>query len=68
MLVAASTGPLHIASAVGIHAIGLYPSKRPMHPGRWMPLGGNASYLEDGNSGQKESLEISPEAVLKRII
>ena len=67
-LVAASTGPLHIASAVGIRAIGLYPSKRPMHPGRWMPLGTNASYLEDGNSDQKESLEIAPEAVLKRII
>jgi ADP-heptose:LPS heptosyltransferase len=67
-LIAASTGPLHIASAVGIRAIGLYPSKRPMHPGRWMPLGSQASYLEDGNSEQKESLEISPEAVLKRIL
>lgn len=67
-LVAASTGPLHIASAVGIRAIGLYPSKRPMHPGRWMPLGSHASYLEDGNSEQKESLEIAPEAVLKRIL
>jgi ADP-heptose:LPS heptosyltransferase len=67
-LVAASTGPLHIASAVGIQAIGLYPSKRPMHPGRWKPLGINASYLEDGNSEQKESLEISPEAVLKKIL
>ena len=66
-LVAASTGPLHIASAVGIRAIGLYPSKRPMHPGRWMPLGAKATYLEDGNSEQKESLEIAPEAVLKRI-
>ena len=67
-LVAASTGPLHIASAVGIRAIGLYPSKRPMHPGRWMPLGGNARYLEDENSEQKESLDIAPEAVLKIIL
>jgi ADP-heptose:LPS heptosyltransferase len=67
-LVAASTGPLHIASAVGIRAIGLYPSKRPMHPGRWMPLGSHASYLEDGNSEQKEILEISPETVLKIIL
>jgi ADP-heptose:LPS heptosyltransferase len=67
-LVAASTGPLHVASALGIRAIGLYPSKRPMHPGRWMPLGVNANYLEDGNSAQKESLEISPEAVLKKIL
>jgi ADP-heptose:LPS heptosyltransferase len=67
-LVAASTGPLHIASAVGIRAIGLYPSKRPMHPGRWMPLGAKATYLEDGNSEKKESLEIAPEIVLKRIL
>ena len=67
-LVAASTGPLHIASAVGIRAIGLYPSKRPMHPGRWMPLGVNASYLEDENIEQKENLEIAPEAVLKKIL
>ena len=67
-LVAASTGPLHIASALGIHAIGLYPSKRPMHPGRWMPLGAKACYLEDGNIEAEESLEISPEAVLKMIL
>jgi len=67
-LVAASTGPLHIASALGIRAIGLYPTKRPMHPGRWMPLGVNASYLEDENIEQKENLEIAPEAVLKKIL
>lgn len=38
-LVAASTGPLHIAAALGKVAIGLYPSIRPMHAGRWAPLG-----------------------------
>ena len=67
-LIAASTGPLHIASAVGIRAIGLYPSRRPMHPGRWMPLGVKATYLEDGNLGEKENLEISPEAVSSIIL
>jgi heptosyltransferase III len=44
-LVAASTGPLHIAAALGRLAIGLYPPIRPMHPGRWAPLGTNAHYL-----------------------
>ncbi len=44
-LVAASTGPLHIAAALGKRAIGLYPSIRPMHPGRWAPLGPKAAYL-----------------------
>jgi len=53
---------------VGIRAIGLYPSQRPMHPGRWMPIGLNASYLEDGNLDEKESLEITPEAVSSIIL
>jgi len=44
-LVAASTGPLHIAAALGIKAIGIYPPIRPMHPGRWAPLGEKATYL-----------------------
>jgi len=38
-LVAASTGPLHLAAAVGIDALGIYPPIRPMHPGRWAPIG-----------------------------
>lgn len=46
VLVAASTGPLHIAAACEVHAIGLYTPQRPMHPGRWKPLGTNANYLE----------------------
>jgi len=41
-LVAASTGPLHIAAALNKKAIGLFVPRRPMHPGRWMPLGKNA--------------------------
>jgi len=44
-LVAASTGPLHIAAALGKTAIGIYPPIRPMHPGRWAPLGKKANYL-----------------------
>jgi len=44
-LVAASTGPLHIAAALGKVAIGLYPPIRPMHPGRWAPIGPHAQAL-----------------------
>lgn len=44
-LVAASTGPLHIAAACGIGAIGIYPPIKPMHPERWQPIGKNAHYL-----------------------
>jgi ADP-heptose:LPS heptosyltransferase len=44
-LLAASTGPLHIASALGKHAIGIYAPMRPIHPGRWAPLGTLAKYF-----------------------
>ncbi len=44
-LVAASTGPLHIASSLGVGAIGIYPPIKPMHPGRWKPIGKKAQAL-----------------------
>lgn len=44
-LVAASTGPLHLAAVLGKKAVGLYPSKRPIHPGRWSPVGMNVTVL-----------------------
>ncbi|RSK46078.1 glycosyltransferase family 9 protein [Hymenobacter perfusus] len=44
-LIAGSTGPLHLAAALGRHALGLYPPIRPMHPGRWAPLGPQADYV-----------------------
>ncbi len=44
-LVAASTGPLHIAAALGKVAVGLYAPMRPIHPGRWAPLGPKAGFL-----------------------
>lgn len=44
-LVAASTGPLHIAAAAGIRTIGLFNMRRPLHPGRWAPLGPDAHVL-----------------------
>jgi len=44
-LVAASTGPLHVAAASGIRAVGLYAAKRPIHPGRWGPLGDRTRVL-----------------------
>ena len=36
-LIAASTGPLHIAAALGKLVIGIFPPIKPMHPGRWAP-------------------------------
>jgi ADP-heptose:LPS heptosyltransferase len=44
-LVAASTGPLHIAAALGKLAAGIYPPIKPMDPGRWAPIGKHAHYF-----------------------
>ncbi|GAB6140306.1 glycosyltransferase family 9 protein [Methylosoma difficile] len=41
-LIACSTGPLHIAAALQKHAIGIYPPMKPIHPGRWQPVGKKA--------------------------
>ncbi|MDR1415805.1 MAG: glycosyltransferase family 9 protein [Prevotellaceae bacterium] len=49
-IVAASTGPLHIAAALGVSAVGIYPPIRPMHPGRWSPVGEHATVF----AAQKE--------------
>ncbi len=38
-IVANATGPLHVGAALGIHAFGIYPPLKPIHPGRWAPLG-----------------------------
>lgn len=45
VMVAASTGPLHIAAALGKKAVGLFVPLRPIHPGRWAPIGKNAHVL-----------------------
>jgi len=45
VLIAGSTGPLHIASALGKIALGLYPPIKPMHPGRWAPLGERSGFI-----------------------
>jgi ADP-heptose:LPS heptosyltransferase len=67
-LVAASTGPLHIAAALGKHAIGLYSPKRPIHPGRWSPVGINAHVLCAKEHPRKgEHLSLSADEVQKAI-
>ncbi len=44
-LVACSTGPLHIAGVCGTHAVGLYSPRKPIHPGRWQPIGNHVDVL-----------------------
>ena len=49
-LLACSTGPLHIAAALGKHALGLYPPIKNMLPNRWGPLGKFAQNLVGNNN------------------
>lgn len=60
ILVAASTGPLHIAGLSNINTIGLFTTRRPLHKGRWQPLGEKVSIIEENvMSERNEELKIS---------
>lgn len=75
-LVAASTGPLHLAAALGIRAVGLYAPMRPIFPQRWAPVGDKATFLvldKSCNDCRKTSdcaciRAITPEAVLEKLL
>lgn len=72
-LIACSTGPLHIAAAVGTNALGLYLDKRPIHPGRWMPIGKNAHFLAQSpliipKDEEIKTLNFKPEIVFKTFL
>jgi heptosyltransferase-3 len=45
LVIANSTGPLHIAAAVGTPVVGLYPQLRPMSAARWGPYTGKKRIL-----------------------
>jgi heptosyltransferase-3 len=63
-LLASGTGPLHLAAAAGIHTLGLFPSLKPIHPGRWAPLGKRAGFMESGDDSLNS---ITPHKVAARI-
>ena len=56
-LIASGTGPLHLAAMSGINTLGLFPSVRPIHPGRWAPVGIKAGYLES-ETGDLDNITI----------
>jgi heptosyltransferase-3 len=64
-IIAASTGPLHLGSILGLHTLGLFPSKRPMFPLRWLPIGPRTTFLLSRKSGAMNDIKVS--AVLKKI-
>ena len=75
VLVACSTGILHLAAALGKACVGIYAPMKPIHPGRWKPIGDQATYLVlDKNCSACKNLkvcrcinEITPAQVLEKI-
>lgn len=49
-LLAGSTGPLHMAAALGLSTLGLYPPPQTMNPARWAPIGPHAQFLVTDSS------------------
>ncbi len=46
LVVANSTGPLHLAVAVGTRVVGLYPRRKIMSPVRWGPVGAGHEVIQ----------------------
>ncbi|WP_211461898.1 glycosyltransferase family 9 protein [Collimonas silvisoli] len=77
-LIASGTGPLHMSAALGQRTLGLFPPTRPMHPGRWAPLGRRAEILclpvscpgcKDSQAASCACMEnITPESVEKIVL
>jgi ADP-heptose:LPS heptosyltransferase len=44
-LIASGTGPLHMSAALGQRTLGLFPPVKPIHAGRWGPIGERAQVL-----------------------
>ena len=65
VLIAASTGPLHIAGLSNIISIGLFTTRRPLHPGRWSPIGNQVHIITESEESERhEALKISVDDVL----
>jgi ADP-heptose:LPS heptosyltransferase len=64
-LVASGTGPIHLAAALKIDAYGIYPPIRPIHPGRWAPLGPKATaFVLEKDCNKCKSNKIACECIM----
>jgi heptosyltransferase III len=68
--IAASTGPLHCAAALGVPTLGLFSPRRPIHPGRWAPIGARAELLvgTPGADARAELASIPVQDVVGRVL
>ncbi|MDA0728978.1 MAG: glycosyltransferase [Bacteroidetes bacterium] len=68
VVVASSTGPLHMAAAMGTPVVGLYRSEAPFWPQRWGPLGQNHQILATEKMGAEGGLDVAPDEVFKAVL
>ncbi len=66
VVIANSTGPLHLAAAAGTRVIGLYPNTQSMSPVRWGPLGKGHLVIQPPNEKDKMSA-MKPEDIAKTV-
>jgi ADP-heptose:LPS heptosyltransferase len=66
-LIAASTGPLHMAAAAGTVALGLYSPKQPIWPKRWQAIGANADFLVCKTHPENGALPFTPDEVFLKL-
>jgi heptosyltransferase-2 len=53
LFVSASTGPMHLAAALGAPTLSLFPPLRAMSPRRWAPRGNQRAVLTPAGLGQR---------------
>lgn len=66
-VVAASTGPLHLAAALGTPVVGLYGGGAPVWPARWHPVGPQARWLVADMARPDGTLDIPVGAVVEAL-
>lgn len=62
-VVASSTGPLHMATAMGTPGVGLFRAQAPFWPERWAPLGECRMLATEALLSDGSGLDISVQAV-----
>ncbi len=68
-LIACSTGPLHLAGVLGLKTIGFFSSRRPIHPGRWQPVGKDIHVLvNEKENPMKKSVHTMQDIPVKRVL
>ncbi len=65
-LIAASTGPMHLAAALGLKTLGLFGTEVGINPDRWGPIGKNTEVIIESISNDN-FLNINPDKVLEKI-